>query len=188
MKNFFKEKGVKIDASDLQDKAFLGVIFIFFAVLIIALVPGKDTEFVYGKKFFIYIMMLVPAIAAIYFIIISVRRNFYLEPFDFNSSIRSKLALAFLFVAVIPMLIIIIASSNFMNKTFSSLISGKTSKALNEAVTMSEEPLGDSRDIIMGELKSLKYYMKKGLLSPAVKSQRQKIREASKIRNISIAF
>ena len=77
MKSIFKNKKIVIERKGVQDLIFLIGIFIFFAVLIIGLFPGSDTEMIVGKDFFIYATMSVPAIAAIYFIIISFFINWF---------------------------------------------------------------------------------------------------------------
>ncbi len=147
----------RIEESSFEDVVFLIGVFIFFAVLVLGLFPGKDGELFMGKDFFVYAIMLVPTIAAIYFIIISFRRNLYLDSFRIGSSFKNKMVLAFVFVAILSSLPIIFAANSFFHKIIISLTTDRTSAAMAEAINMSEERKVQIADDISAELKSADY-------------------------------
>ena len=120
-----KKKRV-INKSRFQDVIFLVGIFVFSAVLILGLFPTTETEEEVGKTYYLYLMMTIPVIAAIYFIIVSFRRKLYAGTTEISSSIRFKIALAFVFVAIIPSLPIIILSNKLINHTITEWISRRT--------------------------------------------------------------
>jgi two-component system nitrogen regulation sensor histidine kinase NtrY len=160
---FEKLTSVRINKSRFQDIIFLIGIFLFSALLILGLFP-KDIDIETGKSFFLYYMMTIPIIAAVYFIVISFRRKLYSEPSEVGSSIRIKIAIAFVFVAVLPSLPIILVSNNIINKTLAELISEKTSHSLEESIAMSTESISESHSRMQSELKSLDYMLRKGVV------------------------
>ncbi len=172
----------------LQDVIFLVGIFLFISILIIGLFPGKSAGMVIDREFFIYAVMTVPAIAAIYFIIISFRRKLNSDTPLISSSIRKKIALAFVFVAIVPNLPVVIISYNVLNRTMSNLIFDKTNAALNEAVTMSREPVADMGDRIYDELADLQFTMEQGGFSVLNRRGRDIVRKKAGIKGLSVAF
>ena len=66
---------------------------------------------VQSQQFFIYAVMTVPVVAALYFIIMSLRRNLYTGAARIGSSIQYKMAIAFVFVAVLPSLPVVLTSN-----------------------------------------------------------------------------
>ena len=153
---FEKLTSMRISKSRFQDIIFLIGIFLFSALLILGLFP-KDVDIETGKSFFLYYMMTIPIIAAVYFIVISFRRKLYSESSEIGSSIRMKIAVAFVFVAVLPSLPIIMISNNIINRTITDLISEKTSYSLEESIAMSKESIQHSNSGIQLELRSLNY-------------------------------
>ncbi len=111
---FFKD-------SRKQDVLFLIGIFVFASILIIALLPTSSKRITESREFFVYTAMIVPIIAAIYFIIISFQRNLLNEK-KYRWSIRKKFAISFLFVAILPSMLIVFASNSFFNRVFDKII------------------------------------------------------------------
>ncbi len=170
MKKLISNKNIRIDENRLQDLVFLIGIFLFFSVLIIGLYPDSETVPLKWTRFFIYTAMAVPVFAAIYFIVLSFRRNFYVERISFSSSIRTKLAMALIFVAVIPTLVIVLASNNFINRTMSLLLSGKTSTALNRAVDQTKQQIQDFSSNFGLEIENMRLLVDRGIVNPAAKN------------------
>src|SRR4030042_6613018 len=98
MKNLLKKINLFPVDTRVQDVLFLVGIFVFISILIIGLFPGKNVMIVKTQEFFIYAVMTVPLVAALYFIVVSLRRNLYTGA-GTRSSIQYKMAMAFVFVA-----------------------------------------------------------------------------------------
>src|SRR4030042_6283074 len=122
MKNLLKKINLFPVDTRVQDVLFLVGIFVFISILIIGLFPGKNVMIVKSQEFFIYAVMTVPLVAALYFIVMSsLRRYLYTDPTQIGASIRKKMAMYFVFVAVLPSLPIVLASNYLLNQTLSSL-------------------------------------------------------------------
>ncbi len=188
MRSLFTGKKIKIDQNSVQDIIFLVSIFLFFTVLTIGLFPGNEIGIVVGKNFFILTLMTVPVVAAIYFISISFRRRIYKEPFNIGSSIKNKMAMAFIFVAIVPTLIIVLASNNFINKTLSRLLSDKTFNALKESVSLSQLNMDRFVSTFEKEMYTLSYLIEKNIVNHETAEGRNRIREKFKFKGISVLF
>src|SRR4030042_609680 len=152
MKNLLKKINLFPVDTRVQDVLVLGGIFVFISILIIGLFPGKNVMIVKTQEFFIYAVMTVPLVAALYFIIMSLRRNLYTGGPRAGSSIQYKMAMAFVFVAVLPSLPVVFTSNYILNQTLSSLVLDKTSNALNEAIISSNDPVFQMKEGLGGEL------------------------------------
>jgi len=188
MRWILRKINVTIDQNNLQDAVFLLGIFIFFAVIVIGLFPDKQSDVLIGKDFFIYAIMMVPIIAAIYFIVMSFRRNLYLDSFSIGGSFRNKMVLAFAFVAILSALPIIFTSNNFINDILTHLASDKTSKALNEAIKMSDESVMQLRDRIEMEIQTINYLVKKRKIDPMAAAGRREIQAMAKLKGLGADF
>jgi two-component system, NtrC family, nitrogen regulation sensor histidine kinase NtrY len=186
MKNLLKKINLFPDDTRVQDVLFLVGIFVFISILIIGLFPGKNVKLGRSQEFFIFAVMTVPLVAALYFIIMSLRRNLYTGTQGTRSSIQRKMAMAFVFVAVLPSLPLVFTSNYLLNQTLSSLILDKTSIALNEAVTMSNDPVVQMMEDMKGELQAIKYQMDNGTLSIATQDGRFYIRNIYAMKGISV--
>ncbi len=188
MRWILRKINVTIDQNSLQDGVFLFGIFIFFAVIVIGLFPDKQSDVLIGKDFFIYAIMMVPIIAAIYFIVMSFRRNLYLDSFSIGGSFRNKMVLAFAFVSILSALPIIFTSNNFINEILPHLASDKTSKALDEAIKMSDESIMQLRDRIEMEIQTIDYLVKKRKIDPAAPAGRREIQVMAKLKGLGADF
>lgn len=184
---FGKLTSIKINKSRFQDIIFLIGIFLFSALLILGLFP-KDVDIETGKSFFLYYMMTIPIIAAVYFIVISFRRKLYSESSEIGSSIRMKIAVAFVFVAVLPSLPIIMISNNIINRTITELISEKTSYSLEESIAMSKESIQQSHNGIQLELRSLDYLIKNGVVDPGSSRSRELVKNMFSLKDYNVLF
>jgi two-component system nitrogen regulation sensor histidine kinase NtrY len=161
MKLFFKQWVDSIDENVLQDAIFLLGIFVFFAVLVIGLFPSEGAEIFVGKDFFVYAVMTVPVVAAIYFIIISFRRNLYHGSISLGTSFKNKMVLAFVFVSILASLPVIFAANNFIHQILERLASEKTSQALQEGFAMSQQAASGVGEQIAAEIASTELLLKK---------------------------
>lgn len=162
MKKFLKKIKFLPEEGRLQDLFILGGLFVFVAILIIGLFPGTKTMDVKNQEFFLYAVMTVPLIAALYFIVVSLRRNIYSGESLSASSIRYKMAMAFVFVALLSSLPVVLASNYILNQTLSGIIIEKTTGALGEAVVISKEPVELMRQTLQGELEAVRYQLDAG--------------------------
>ncbi len=169
----------------MQDVLFLVGIFVFISILIIGLFPGKNVKIGRSQEFFIFAAMTVPMVAALSFIIMSLRRNLYTGMPGTRSSIQSKMAMAFVFVAVLPSLPLVFTSNYLLNQILSSIVLDKTSTALNEAVTMSNDPVVQMMEDMRGELQAVRYQMDNGTLSVATQDGRFYVRNMYAMKGIS---
>ncbi|MCX7677648.1 MAG: ATP-binding protein [Spirochaetes bacterium] len=159
----------------LQDFIFLLGIFFFAALLIVGLFPTSGAEEEMGKIYFLYLMMSIPVIAAIYFIIVSFRRQIYLQSSEITTSIRFKIAIAFVFVAIIPSLPIIILTNRIVHHTISQYISERDTQAMEESLKMANETISSSFDDIRYRLEIIANH---GLdaVYPALLKQEEKLK------------
>ena len=185
MKALLKKINLFPDETRVQDVLFLVGIFVFVSLLIIGLFPGKNVLIVQSQQFFIYAVMTVPVVAALYFIIMSLRRNLYTNAARIGSSIQYKMAIAFVFVAVLPSLPVVLMSNFILNQTLSGLILDNTSKALNDAITISNEPVANMEYNMRGELQAMKYQMDNGTLTAASPEGRDYLRNIYAIKGMT---
>ncbi len=152
--DFFRKK--LTSKTRIQDIVFLTGIFIFSAVLILGLFPTTDREEEVGRTYYLYMIMTIPVITAIYFIIVSFRRKLYSGTSGLTSSIRFKIALAFVFVAIIPSLPIIILSNKLINHTLTDWISENDTLAMEESLKMAHESIMDKHGEIRFRLETVR--------------------------------
>lgn len=186
MKNLLKKINLFPEDTRVQDVMFLVGIFVFVSILIIGLFPGKNVMIVKGREFFLYAVMTVPLVAALYFIIMSLRRNLYTGGPRAGSSIQYKIAVAFVFVAVLPSLPVVLTSNYILNQTLSGIILDKTSKALDEAITAANDPVTQMKEGMRGELQSIKYQMDNGTLSLETPEGRDYIRNVYTVKGLYV--
>ncbi len=164
-----------INKSKFQDIIFISGILLFSAALVLGLFPQADIQEGSEREYFIYLMMTIPIIAAIYFIFISFSRKIYSGAFDFSSSIIFKMMLAFISVAILPALTIIIISNHIINETVANLITDETVYALEESINLSNDYVNSFYKEIDGELKALDYSFQKGEINPENREHRKQI-------------
>jgi len=149
----------KIRIDSLQDIVFLAGIIIFSSVLVIGLFPGRIDAGLIDEDFFITTLMTIPVITGIYFIVISFRRNLNVESLDIRHSIKKKITMAFVFIAVLSALPIVIISSNYFTSTLSKMFSGKTMEALEKSDEMIHGYYSSISDEIRTELEAARIFI-----------------------------
>jgi nitrogen fixation/metabolism regulation signal transduction histidine kinase len=172
----------------LQDTVFLVGILLLVSILIIGLFPVTGSEALVTQEFFIYSVMVIPVIAAIYFIITSFRRNIYEETGSIGSSIRKKMVLAFVFVAVLPTLPVVLAANYLLKQTMSYISYEKTSKAREDARRMSEEPVRRLHDVVKNDSETLAFLYQQNLMTPLTEPGRKAVYEYARHRNYGVEF
>lgn len=163
--------------SRFQDIFFISGILTFSAALVLGLFPDANIEISAEREFFIYLIMIIPILAAIYFIFISFYRKIYSEYSDFSSSIIFKTMLAFISVAILPSVAIIIISNHLINTTITNLITDETIYSLKESVNLSKDYINNIYNNIEGEVASLDNLIKKGTIKLDSFSERRQIVE-----------
>jgi len=177
-----------ISKSRLQDLIFISGLLAFSAALVLGLFPGADIQEGTDKEFFIYLMMIMPVTAAIYFIFISFSRKIYSKTSDFSSSIIFKMMVAFISVAILPSLAIIIISNKIIKETISDLITDETVYALEESINLSNDYMLSLYNQLEGELNALEYSLNKGVIKPGSINDRIKIRNECRFKEIQCIF
>jgi nitrogen fixation/metabolism regulation signal transduction histidine kinase len=172
----------------LEDVIFLLGIFAFSALLILGLFPRSASGTEEGRNFYIFLMMAVPTIVAIYFIIISFRRRLSEKSSNPISSIRFKIALAFVFVAILPSLPIILISNNIFSRIVNELIAEKTAQSLDESLRMSRDVLAQKTEDLRAELATLEYCLATGALSAETAESRRTIERVYSLRGYDVGY
>jgi len=158
------KKKVK-STNSLQDILFLGGIITFTSVLVIGLFPGRIDAGLVDENFFITAMMTIPIIAAIYLIIISFRRSLDIKSIDIRESIKKKITLSFVFIAVLSAMPIVIISSSYFNKNLSQMFSGRTMKALDESVTLTHDIYFRIEKGVRSQLDTIRFILENFMLN-----------------------
>lgn len=146
----------KLKSDSFQDVIFLTAIIIFTSVLVIGLYPGRIDAGLVDENFFITTLMATPVIAAIYLIVISFRRNINIESVDIRQSIKKKMIMAFVFIALLSAIPIVIISGNYFSSSFSRMFSLKTMKALDSSVEISSAYYAELGEELRVELETIK--------------------------------
>lgn len=149
----------KLKSDSFQDVIFLTAIIIFTSVLVIGLYPGRIDAGLVDENFFITTLMVTPVIAAIYLIVISFRRNLNIKSVDIRQSIKKKMIMAFVFIALLSAIPIVIISGNYFSSSFSRMFSPRTMMALERSVELSSAYYADLGEEIRVELETIKGIM-----------------------------
>ncbi len=157
---------IKNRSASLQDILFLLGIILLTTVLIIAFYPGRLEAGLVDENFFITTIMTIPVIAGIYFIVISFRRTLNIESKDIRESIKKKMTLSFVFIAVLSAMPVVIVSSNYFNKNLSKMYSDTTMRALDKSVNIAHNMYINMGNNIKAELDSLRHFFMNGTVYP----------------------
>lgn len=149
----------------LQDFLIITSVFVLTTVLVLGLYPKNNQ---YGNEssiFFINTLMVVPVIIAVYYIVISFRKKIDEDYKSVDFSIQTKVAMAFMIIAVLPTLPIILFSNIIINKTLNNFVAEETELALRDAITVSEKRIGAITDNINHELYWYSYSINNGIFN-----------------------
>jgi len=178
---------MKNRSNSFQDILFLMGIILFTTVLVIALYPGRLEAGLIDENFFITTVMTIPVIAGIYFIVISFRRKLNIESIDIRESIKKKMTLSFVFIAVLSAMPIVIVSSSYFSKNLSRMYSITTMKALDKSVNIAHDMYISLSNDVRAELESLRLFFKDGTVLPS-EIWIQKMIHASEDRGVKLIF
>ena len=155
--------------------------------MIIGLFPGRIDAGLVDENFFITTMMTIPIIAGIYFIVMSFRRSININSVDIPGSIKKKITLSFVFIAVLSAMPIVIISSNYFNSSLSKMFSGRTIKALNESVDLTHNIYLKIEQEVRSELVTIRYIFDNFMLKTD-KEDLVKLTRAYKNTDLKIVF
>jgi len=173
--------------NSIQDILFLVGIIIFSSILIIGLFPGRLNAGLVDENFFITTMMTIPIIAGIYLIVMSFRRNFDISSADIPESIKKKITISFVFIAVLSAMPIVIISSNYFNKSLSKMFSGRTMKALDVSVDLTHKIYSGIEKEVKSELEKVKFVFDNFTLS-TTDEDLKKITRSYKTSTLKVIF
>jgi len=158
---------MKNRGNSFQDILFLVGIILLTTLLVIALYPGRLEAGLVDENFFITTLMTIPVIAGIYFIVISFRRTLNIESLDIRESIKKKMTLSFVFIAVLSAMPIVIVSSSYFSKNLSKMYSTTTMKALDKSVNIAHDMYITLGNDVRTELESLRLFFRNGSVLPS---------------------
>jgi nitrogen fixation/metabolism regulation signal transduction histidine kinase len=163
---FFRSAFFRMSISRRKGILDLIVVFSIFVVssaLVLGLFPHSGGS--EGRLMYLYTMMSVPIIIGIYFIITSFRRSVVRDVSERESSIRSKIMLIFVFVAVLPVIPVVIISNTMMNRLVDQITAVDPGSALSRAIDMTRESMIADADSLRTECEWLGYALENDLLS-----------------------
>ena len=186
MKNLLKKTEILSDFKGGQENFFLLGIFLFFAILILGLFPIEETGLILGDDSFLFILITIPVVIALYLITVSFRRNFYLDNINRISGLRYKIGLALVFVAIIPLFLTIFASNSFIKNTIDELVSKQNKNKLehNSLILKEEANLLYAR--IEKEINFLNAFLKNKNLDLFKQIDREQLRSIYKTKNLKV--
>jgi len=173
--------------NSIQDILFLVGIIIFTSILIIGLFPGRLNAGLVDENFFITTVMTIPIIAGIYFIVMSFRRSLNINSVDIPESIKKKITISFVFIAVLSAMPIVIISSNYFNSSLSKMFSGRTMKALNESVNLTRNTYFRVEKEVKSELETVRFIFDNFMLMTS-EDDLEKITGTYRSSNLKIIF
>jgi nitrogen fixation/metabolism regulation signal transduction histidine kinase len=173
--------------NSFQDILFIVGIIIFTSILIIGLFPGRLDAGLVDENFFITTMMTIPIIAGIYFIVISFRRSLNMNSLDIRESIKKKITLSFVFIAVLSAMPIVIISSTYFNSSLAKMFSGRTMQALNVSVDLTHDVYFRIGNEVNSELVKVKFLFENFMLMTG-DTDLEKVVGTYKNSNLKIIF
>ncbi len=175
------------NTNSIQDILFLVGIVIFSSILIIGLFPGRLNAGLVDENFFITTMMTIPIIAGIYLIVMSFRRSININSVDIPASIKKKMTISFVFIAVLSAMPIVLISSNYFNKSLSKMFSGRTMKALDVSVELTHGIYNGIEKEVKSELEKVRFLLDNFMIM-TTKTDLEKITGSYKNAALKIIF
>ncbi|MGL4370445.1 MAG: hypothetical protein ACRCUT_12360, partial [Spirochaetota bacterium] len=149
-------------------KGFIDVIvvlgiFAMSAILVIGLFPRDLAG--EGRIMYLYTVMSIPIIIGMYFIVSSFRRSVSHDSPGMDNSLRTRITLMFIFIAVFPIIPVIILSNSMMKQMVKQITSVDPASALSKAIDISREDLVSDADELRTECEWLRYALDNGIIS-----------------------
>ena len=158
------------------DYAVIIGLLLFCSFIVIALFPKVAAD---GEDYyFVNVLMTVPIIIALYLIFTSFKRRAK-KDFPQSTGIRTKIALVFMFVAILPSLPVIIVTNSLVNRSIGNLISGDTRKALDHSIVIAGDRISSLADEITAEMRSVKLGVERKMIDTESESGRYFIAESA---------
>lgn len=162
MFNKIKQLFTQLSLFDKSNYYLIIIIGYFvFAFLIAFLLPPKPDSNYIEEDYIVNLIMSLPLIAAVFFIMLSFRKRLQ-KKVPYKTSIRTKIAIAFILIAIIPSLPIIIITSNIVNNTLNQLFSDKTIIALENSVKLTMDSINDNEHTLIQQLDGIRYDLSYG--------------------------
>jgi nitrogen fixation/metabolism regulation signal transduction histidine kinase len=176
--NLFRRKGM------LDVIAVFGL-FVVSAVLVLGLMPFDSGE--RGRSLYLYTMMTIPILIAIYFIMISFRSSVKkgVRP---ESTLRAKFTLIFIFVTAAPLIPVVLISNTVIKKAVESVAYADVGESLKKAVDHSKQELVSIGDGMRNEMNSMSYWLDRGIIYADSFSGRRHLSEIYRAKGILINF
>jgi nitrogen fixation/metabolism regulation signal transduction histidine kinase len=175
--SFLKRKGV-------IDIIVVFALFTMSALLVLGLFPKTNPS--QGRLLYLYTMMTIPIIIAVYFILISFRRSMKRKGRESESGLRAKITIILLFVAILPLLPVVLISNNMIQRMINTSGYTDTHEALSKAVDMSKNEIIALSDDLRIELDWMKYVVDKNIIPLNTNSGREHL--TTMLRNRGFIF
>ena len=164
LNEYFKNR---ISRKNLKDSLIIIGGFFIFSVIIALLLPPRSESDSVGQGFFANLVMIIPLAAAVFFIVLAFRLRVHPDGLYGGSSIRAKIALALIVIAIVPTIPIIVITSNILNTTISQFFTEKTMIALERSVDMANEQILSIDKGLIRQLEQLRYDLDSNFVSVA---------------------
>ena len=161
---YFKNR---ISRKNVKDSLIIIGGFFIFSVIIALLLPPRSESDSVGQGFFVNLVMIIPLAAAVFFIVLAFRLRVHPDGLYGGSSIRAKIALALIVIAIVPTIPIIVITSNILNTTISQFFTEKTMIALERSVDMANEQILSIDNGLIRQLEQLRYDLDSNFVSVA---------------------
>ncbi|HNX58933.1 MAG TPA: ATP-binding protein [Spirochaetota bacterium] len=162
--NLFKRKG-------MLDVIVVFALFVVSSLLVLGLFPKEGWE--EGRLLYLYTMMGVPILIAIYFILISFRRTVSRKPEERESSLRNKISIILLFVAILPVIPVVLISNSMIQRTMNKVSSVDMRISLEKALDLAKSEVFTLSDDTRIELEWVKDSIRAGVFSVGNESGRR---------------
>ncbi|MBP7901241.1 MAG: HAMP domain-containing protein [Spirochaetes bacterium] len=164
----------------------IGLLF-FCSIVVIGLFPRVSPDG--DDYYFVNILMTVPIIIALYLIFVSFKRRAQKDYAAKDASIRTKIALVFMSIAILPSLPVIIATNSVVNRGIGNLISSDTREALDHGINLASEKTLFLADEIGSKSQSLKMMIDNNIINPESEASRRFISDdAAKNRFVFLMY
>jgi two-component system, NtrC family, nitrogen regulation sensor histidine kinase NtrY len=173
--NLFRRKG-------MLDVIVVFGLFVASAILVLGLLPFDSGD--KGRLLYLYTMMTVPILIAIYFIFVTFRKSVK-KSGEAESSLRAKFTLMFIFISTVPLIPVVFISNSVIKKAVESVASADVGQSLRMSIDLSKNELISLGEGIRNELNSVNYSLDRGLVSVDSYSGRRHLTEIFKAKGLT---
>ncbi|HEY1405532.1 MAG TPA: HAMP domain-containing protein, partial [Spirochaetota bacterium] len=162
--NFFKRKG-------MLDVIVVFALFVVSSLLVLGLFPRDNWE--EGRLLYLYTMMGVPILIAIYFILVSFRRTVTRKTFEGDSSLRNKISIILIFIAILPLIPVVLISNGMIQRMMNSVSSIDIRVSLERAVELAKNEVIAVADDTRTEMEWVRGALDSGSFSVETENSRR---------------